>query len=269
MSGGFHPIAPAGLAAAGLLVAAGALARPHQPPPPWEDPAGPPTEGDVWLKRLVGSYDVDGMVNVVAKGGCGEEGAYCETVRGKGDCIGIGSGPGVQCILQLAWPDMYEIVFPPEEDAGTYNLPGGVSNLGPAMALFGLDPGKSAVHYMLVDQKGLSEGGLGLNTGSRMTFRSPCVNWPTLLNAMRPISPMPHSCERIMRIEARAEGRVVFLSMDIEIDDEPFTRYEMTLRRDSPAPSSAPEAAAMPVPARTRAPMSPPMPSSMPLPQRR
>jgi hypothetical protein len=227
---------------AGLLACPPAGARPHAPPSPWQDPAGPPTEGDVWLKRLVGRYRIDGMVHVVAKGPCGQlppEGqnppppppVYCESVKGMADCVAIGSGPGVQCILQITWPDMYETVYPPEDDVGVFNLPGGVANLAPAMALFGLDPGKSALNHLLVDHKGLSEGGPGFNSGSRMIFKTPCVNWPTLLNSMRPARPVPRSCERIMRIDARPDAKALFLSVDFEIDEDPFTRYELTLRR--------------------------------------
>jgi len=238
--------------AVGMLACPPAGARPHAPPTPWEDPAGPPTEGDVWLKRLVGRYRIEGMVHVVAKGPCGQlppdpaqsenppppPPVYCESVKGMADCVAIGSGPGVQCILQINWPDMYETVYPPEDDVGVFNLPGGVANLAPAMALFGLDPGKSALNYLLVDQKGLSEGGEGFNSGSRMVFRTPCVNWPTLRNAMRPASPVHRTCERIMRIDARSDAKALFLSVDFEIDEDPFTRYDLTLRRVPQAQTS-------------------------------
>ena len=53
------------------------------------------------------------------------------------------------------------------------------------MLLFGLDPAQSAIHHLMVDNKGLPEGGPGSNTGNRATFKTTCVNAPILLSTMR------------------------------------------------------------------------------------
>src|SRR5262245_2620164 len=110
---------PLALALTGMamLVADPASTQPHPPPPPWEDPMGPPTEPDVWLRRLAGQYRFDGVVK-----GSG--------VSGKGDCAAVGTGPGVQCI---------------------FNITGQNSNMDPSVALFGLDPGTSSINVMLVN----------------------------------------------------------------------------------------------------------------------
>lgn len=240
----------------------------------------PPAEKDVWLRRLVGYYVVEGMVEVVYPGyGCVPDpelpGAekpppyatpYCKPVKGHGDCIGIGSGPGVQCVLDMPWQDLFEIVYPPEElkpderppPTGVYNLPGGVSNLSPAMALFGLDPGNAAIHYMLVDNKGLPESAMGTITGNRANFRTPCVNSAALLGAMKPPpipsqpplyrSP-PRTCEKTIRIEAKPDAQQVYMTVDFDINDEPWTRYTLTMKRQ-PKPAAANKAQVKPAASR-------------------
>jgi hypothetical protein len=84
------------LCAVGLVVGE-AAAQPRAQPPEWKDPAGPPTQMDVWLMRLVGRYRVEGIVQA-----------------------------------------------------------GGADN------------------------NGLPEGGLGYSSGNRATFKTPCVNAPSL-----------------------------------------------------------------------------------------
>ncbi len=167
---------------------------------------------------------------------------YCSGIRGKGDCVAIGKGPGVQCMLNVTWQDFYEMLFQKAEtkdDAvdnsptGNFELPGGVSYLDPSVALFGIDPRKAQVNYLLVDQKGLPEGGLGSIKGNTATFRTTCVNAPALLGAMKPQADVFRTCDRIFRIEARPESKVVFWTMDLEINEELFTRIQMTLRRET------------------------------------
>jgi hypothetical protein len=246
-------------AAGACLVSKEADARPRAPAPPWKDPAGPPTEIEVWLTRLVGRYQVEGLVEVVYD----YEGypdhrcaplppdpaqqddppppavPYCSTVSGLADCVGIGTGPGVQCVLGITWKDIREV-----EPEGVFNLPGGIPNLAPAMMLFGLAPDQLQVNYLLVDNKGLPEGGLGTIGGSRVTFTTPCVNARALYVSMKPppvpaeppnLRTSPRTCERTLRLEARDEARIVYLSMDIRINGDLWTRYEISLRRVAPA----------------------------------
>lgn len=212
---------------------------------------------DVWLRRLVGRYRFDGMLHAVALGECAQPAAdsnledlhepYCRPIKGSGDCVAVGVGPGVQCVLSVMWVDMYRIVSPTENaGGGIFSIPGGVSYLDPSMALFGLDPGKSALQYLLVDHKGMPEGDSGFIKGNRATFKTQCVNAPALFNEMD-ISGSP-ICERIIRIDARPDAKVLHWSMDIVIGVEgakdPYTRFEMTLRRmeaeDDPATSLEP-----------------------------
>jgi hypothetical protein len=230
-------------------------------------PVTEPAEMGAWLRRLVGKYRFEGMVQVVFEMGsanppypcvtdAGMPTDYCQGIKGKGDCVAVGDGPGVQCMLNVHWMDIYEVRFQQSDpdaqkvDAsptGVFEIPGGVSSLNPAMSLHGLDPAHAGIEYLLVDQKGLPEGGLGFIKGNTATFRTRCVNEATLLNAMKPRKPSEDNpgaspwvkCERIVSIDARPDASIVHVTVDIEINEEPFTRQQMTLRREVPVESQA------------------------------
>lgn len=245
----------AALLAASVLGACLAQARPHAPPPKWKNPMGEPGEPDLWLDRLKGRYRVDGMVEVVVAHpdyenlrcaplppAPGEDNPpppprpLCEGISGMVDCVAVGDGTGVQCILNAKWEDLYEIVMepPPGEKAGAFEVPGGVSNLAPSMALFGLEPYGEGIRFMLVDAKGLAEGSSSGVRGDRTSFRTPCVNTPALISKMRleTLEDRPlKTCERNIRIDARPGGKVVNFSIDIEINEVLFTRQEIQLWR--------------------------------------
>lgn len=256
-------------AAAAGLACASAVANPRAQPEPqlqYAKPVTDPAEIGTWVRQLVGRYRFEGMVQVVyaprgvpAYPCVTEEGRpqdYCTGVKGKGDCVAVGKGPGVQCVLNVAWQDIYEIIQPGEQAStdpvGVFNLPGGVSYLDPAMMLYGIDPGKAALSYLLVDNKGLPEGGTGAIAGTRAVFRVPCVNAPALFSAMKPAprdreEGSPRSCERIMRIDAKPDARLLYMSVDTEINGEIWTRHDFSMYRDDPAPDTA---GANPAPAR-------------------
>lgn len=237
---------------------------------------------DEWLRRLAGNYQLDGAVEVVFfppedNHGCapmpeggpypraigrepseGEErpppvlpwNPYCSTIKGVADCVALGKGPGVHCVLNATWPDMYDMVtdeINPDftrNETGIFSLPGGVAYLRPSAMLFGLDPGNAAISYLLVDHKGMPEGGKGELNGNRATFKTTCVNAPVLLAAIRPptrparpplLGASWRTCDRVLYIDAKPEAKVVNMSVEIRIDDEPFTRIEMTMRRQDTA----------------------------------
>jgi hypothetical protein len=228
--------------------------------------AGPPTPMDVWLRRLVGNFRFEGMVHVVARGDCAPlppdpakqdqmseapPEPFCRSIKGTGDCVAIGKSPGVQCVLNVSWKDMFEIVMQKAEadgdrvdtsPTGVFELPGGVPYLDPAMALFGLNPGKSQIEYLLVNNKGMPEGGSGSVAGNRATFKTRCVNEATLLAAMKPENfnnRMPDTCQRIIHFDAKPDSKVVLITMDIDINEEVFTRFTMTMRRQVPDEKTA------------------------------
>jgi hypothetical protein len=242
------------------LLAAGQAAPKPRAAATMGQEAGPSTSPDVWLRRLAGKYRFEGLVHVVARGDCGPlppdpakqdqmseapPEPYCRSIKGTGDCVAVGKGPGVQCVLNVFWQDMYELVLQKSEagaetvDAsptGNFELPAGVAYLDPSMALFGLDPGNSAINYLVVDNKGMPEGGPGKVSGNRASFRTTCVNAPTLLGAMKPEAfnnRMPGSCARTIHFDAKPDSKVVLVTMDIEINDDVFTRATMTMRRQT------------------------------------
>jgi hypothetical protein len=216
---------------------AGAQAR---QPPQWNYEADSPVEGDVWLKRLVGRFSFEGVVHVPGNGECGAPGSSlitkpCQAIKGIGDCVSVGEGPGVQCVFNVSWTEIWTAVTSENGDAGSYTsgyVPAAVPYLNPSMALFGLDPGQASINHMIVDNKGLPEGALGTNSGNRATFRTTCVNQPGVLGG----------CERIFRIEAKADSRILYMWIDVEKGpkglQEPFSSIVLTLRRVVPGKAS-------------------------------
>jgi hypothetical protein len=219
------------LAFLAMFISHEANAQPHPPIPKWEDTAGPGPEPDVWLRRLVGRYRFEGLIQAGPQAdGCGplpgaaEESMPAETctgVKGMGDCVGIGTGPGVQCVLNVTWIDLWI-------QSDTDVKAAAISYLDPAMILIGLDPGNSAFNYMLVNNKGLTEAGLGFISGNRVTFKNK-------LCATRSLHCVPS-----MHFEAKPDSDVLYLRIEYEpddvnaIDDTPFPdggSVVMTLRR--------------------------------------
>lgn len=142
-----------------LCTGAESVARPREPPAKWKDLSGPTAESDAWLRRLAGRFRYEGSLQR-------QEPASFVSVKGLGDCINVGAGPGVQCIFNLEWPPPFGLSMEPVA----------VANLNPAMILYGLDPGIAGLQYLQVNQKGLAEGGGGSIKGDTATFRAPCVN---------------------------------------------------------------------------------------------
>lgn len=199
----------------------------YHKPPPVTDRAG---MGE-WLRRLADQYRVEGMLSVSML--APED---ISTLKGSGDCALVGEGPGVHCIFNIQWSDRFEVIMDPDiGPPGVYNVPGGVSYLDPSMMLMGMDPQRRGLQLLLVDNKGLPEGGVATIAGDRATLRTPCVNAPALFLAMNPDRKFegrpPQSCQRTMRIDAKPGSTVVHLAIDIEINGELVTQMQMTLRR--------------------------------------
>lgn len=252
---------PALLALLAMCSSSEVVADPRAPPDPPSfiepKPVTDPAEIGAWLRQMVGKFRVQGEAQIVYApppdftrqypcfDGSGRPTDYCQGIKGKGDCIAVGKGPGVQCMFNVKWVDIYEVVQPKPSEGGEVNsdpvgvfsLPGGVSYLDPAMALYGLDPGVPGLSYLLVDSKGLPEGGPGHIRGNRATFKTACVNAPALFNEMKPAprgreEGPPRDCERIIRIDAKPDARIVHLAIEIVINGEPWTRHELRLYRD-------------------------------------
>ena len=159
-----------------------------------------------WMRRLVGQFRYVGFVELRSPNGAplGQQ-----AVSGKGDCVAFGLAPGVQCTIKVSWPEA-------RGDNGQQIL-GGVSSLEPAMVLYGLDPDELAVHFLMVDNKGVADGGLGYLLGDVMTAKDPCVG-------------IPGDCTRTTRITAPPDGKLVEMRIDIEREGQLAVRYLFAMR---------------------------------------
>lgn len=160
-----------------------------------------------WLARLVGQFTFEGQVDLQGKSNPEDR----RDVQGSGVCIGFGPAPAVHCELKVRWPEA--------RGAAGEEIPGGTSNLDPAMLLFGFEPDRIGIRYMLVDSKGIAEGAMGLLiTGDTLESRAPCVN-------------IPAPCQRTTRITARPDLQTIRMQIDIERDGVKALGYSFVMQR--------------------------------------
>lgn len=230
------------LTAAALLGTGATPAAPREPPPVWKDPVGPPTEPAVWLRRLTGRFKVDGVLDTKPHpADSPDDASDLLEVKGRIDCKPVGASAGVQCVLGITWREQFDF----------YGNPISVPNLSPAMALYGLVPGRPGIDYLQVDNKGLAEGGAGANTGNRATFRVKCINTTSSITgggtpnaavlasdegaaastAGETMNPL--SCQRVTRIHANPGDNSIDMWIDIgsKLDMSPQLTWMLTLRR--------------------------------------
>lgn len=159
-----------------------------------------------FLRRILGQYTVDGKVDLGGQGKPEER----WSVYGSTNCVGFGIAPGVQCELNIKWPP---IPGPNAEDVMS-----GVMAMTPAMILYGLEPDELGIRYLQVNSKGLAEGATGYMLNDTVTFKTPCVNTTP-------------ACQRITRITARSDSKVVDMQIDTEVDYKLAARFTFKLRR--------------------------------------
>lgn len=222
------------LASAAAIASAAVNAQPRAEPKvdlQAIEPVTDPAQLAEWLQRLVGSYKYDGMIQApdcpepttAEESGEGEEQSEppnpCSTpqaMKGKSDCIAV--GPGVQCIINVTWLDVYP--------------PGGMhavlaSFLDPAMELIGMEPERLAIQRLIVNDKGIAEGGRGYIKGNTATFSSPCANADRV------------GCYHIIRIEAKPDAKLIWMRFSRKYEPEvDFSYAVMTLRRMEPEQGS-------------------------------
>ncbi|MFO7325035.1 MAG: hypothetical protein DIU62_004885 [Pseudomonadota bacterium] len=149
-----------------------------------------------WLARFAGRYRVEGVIPRVEP----------DPIHGAIDCQLVGPGPGLHCIYSVSWLER----LPTRADSGIYDV-NSVPWLDPAMMLLGIDPAARGLSYLLVNHKGLPDGGSGFIAGERATFRARCANPREILEKIRiPVNGRPPAtCERITRIDLRPGERIV------------------------------------------------------------
>lgn len=167
-----------------------------------------------WIRRLLGQYTFEGHVDLGGKG----EPEDRMPANGVGLCVGFGVAPGVQCEINVGWP---ESTGPDGEE-----VMGAVSHLAPAMILYGVEPDHIGIRYLQVDNRGLAEGATGQIIGDTATFRTPCVD-------------MPEDCQRITRITVPSDSRFIDMQIDTAVNDRLAMRYRFQLTRVAEAQSPA------------------------------
>jgi len=186
-----------------------------------ENPGAETPEPAVWMKRLVGHFTFDGLIihrevidySEYRDAPPGPDGVMCgaarlclpewtQPVKGRGDCIEFADGPGLQCVINIAWPEQWRFT-------GKAQL-GGVSDLVPGMVLGGIAfstlPG--GIRFLLVDKRGLAHPGSLALKGDSMIAKPPCVNLPGM-----------ERCENLFRITAPAGSNVIYADLSF------MTRY--------------------------------------------
>jgi hypothetical protein len=166
-----------------------------------EKPINSVTDLIPWIRRLLGRYTLQGYVDAGGKG----DPADRRTVRGIGLCVGFGVAPGVQCEIH--------VVGPQSMTDGESSVPESVAALAPAMILYGVEPDDLGIRYLQVDNRGLAEGATGDVIGNTATFRTRCVD-------------VAEACERVTRITAVSESKVV----DVQVDTEVYSQLTARLR---------------------------------------
>lgn len=150
-------------------------------------------ELDAWLRRLVGRYRITGSAGVPYRyNSTCRPGLTCDepplrppaSFRGLADCVSIGGGPGVSCIVNLVGPD------------------GAPIRNTPKISLYGLDPDNLGIRYLQVNAGSIAEGEFGELEGNSITFRVRC-----------PIvrAPMYNTlyCRREVKIYAPPDGKSI------------------------------------------------------------
>jgi hypothetical protein len=159
-----------------------------------------------WLRRLLGQYSYNGWVDLGGQGNPEDR----RPVRGVGLCMGFGVAPGVQCEINVRWP---QVKGPAGEE-----VMGGVSTLDPAMILYGLEPDEIGIRYLQVDNTGLAEGATGTIIGNTATFTAPCAD-------------IPGNCRRITQITADSDSKIVDMQIDTELDYVLAMRFRFQMTR--------------------------------------
>jgi hypothetical protein len=128
-------------------------------------------EMDAWLRRMTGRFRLSSATNSERPGVLV-------------DCIGVGAGPGVQCMTGRGG-----------------NTPEG-EPANASMQLFGLDPLTRTISRLTVNGRGIAQHAQGKLAGDTLVFpRTNCPVPENIRNEMDMIS-----CVEILKIRARASG---------------------------------------------------------------
>jgi hypothetical protein len=163
-----------------------------------------------WMERLVGEFRYEGHVERLSGNSADMNRA---DVRGHSICVRFGNAAAVQCQLNVTWPEIRGPDGAP--------VPGGVSALTPAIAVYSLEVRAKYVGYLNVDNEGVATGAKGWLLGDTLIARSPCADFAG-------------KCERVLRLEALPDARVIRMRVDLERDGKVEVRYNFQWIRIAP-----------------------------------
>ncbi len=184
---------------------------------------------NAWLGRIVGQFRIQVSITaqVVSVNTCAQiqrmnpgKNIECLTpdppepppeirqYNGLGDCIGIGTGPGVNCLfkIDLSTGEGLEVVL----------------RTLPLVNLFGVDPKVPGIRYMQIDANGLPDEAWSSLKGDTVTFRMRCARsiGDTAVSA---------SCQRTVRIYAPSNRQRIAISMELEEAEDMRDRHARNL----------------------------------------
>jgi hypothetical protein len=170
------------LIAIALLISAQVKAQAHGPPatefldePEADHPAAHAAkivDIEAWLRKMTGRFRLSSAINPERPGLLM-------------DCMGVGEGPGVQCVTGRGG-----------------NTPKG-EEANASMQLFGVDPLALTVRRLTVNGRGIAQHAQGKLRGDTLVFpRTNCVIPENIRSAQRIVS-----CEEILKVRALTNGQ--------------------------------------------------------------
>lgn len=156
-----------------------------------------------WLPRLVGRYRLAGLEVLIPPPLLVPPNA----VRGKADCVLVGSGPGVQCVIHVEW------------DRSTSWSSAWLNPDSPTIILYGLDPLAGRIRYLQVDRSSIAQQGEANLTGDTLHYQEHPVN-QRRLDVRR----------RHFQVTATAGDAPIRISADYQLEGVAL-RVDMTLER--------------------------------------
>jgi hypothetical protein len=132
------------------------------------------SELEVWLRRLVGSYRVDGDVDQLI----GADLRGSSRIKGGAVCTAVGDGPGVRCLVDATWAPIFYIQqpgYPGVEHRSSDSTPANKFTLHPSIFLFGLHPETETIRVMEVDDHSIAvEAGEVIQEDNKLEYVTTC-----------------------------------------------------------------------------------------------
>lgn len=148
----------------------------------------------VWLRRLAGRFNNQGTL------ARGESGDSKLPVMGATDCVRIGEGPGLHCVIMLEAPNVE-------------------THLKPGAFMLGVDLETPTIRYTSIDDTGASVGATGDLRGDTATFTTPCK------------SSLARACITTTCFTAQRGSGTVRLQVETVMDGRVISRYDVSQMR--------------------------------------